>query len=450
MRDCCFLLIVAFSLSACEPPSSAKALPPGAAPAQSPSTPAAQNPPAIPTPSQPIPEAPDNGGKDSKNLFSKGLKLGPEAQEIQDLRTEAQSAIEAKDFKTAHDRLSLLLELAPGDRLAAIDKAKVCRMLGKLDEALSTLDAALQKHTEDVTLLEAKAYTLFEKGDPRGALDVIGRITARDMAVPSGRYLRAVIHASLGEREPALAALDDAVEHSFLDIARIESEKHLQLLAAEPRFQAIVQRIRQIREGARRTEDILEIESPPERLPELGRVDGLEVLGELSRRLARGNSESVTIDTKDLDGKPLRLSDYKNRAVIVLFWGTWSQWGRKQIEDLQRVRNEYAAKGLEAITLCYEISADPNYMDEVALSVRAFLRDSKIMLPCAVVDKELTKRLRVSIFPSTLFVARDGKSYLNAGGYFGFEPLKRMADTLLQGPLPAESSASPASPEAHK
>ena len=52
---------------------------------------------------------------------------------------------------------------------------------------------------------------------------------------------------------------------------------------------------------------------------------------------------------EDLKGNQVMLSDYKGKAVLLVFTATWCPYCRKEIPHLKEIYSKYKAKGLEII-----------------------------------------------------------------------------------------------------
>ena len=52
-----------------------------------------------------------------------------------------------------------------------------------------------------------------------------------------------------------------------------------------------------------------------------------------------------------LDGSPLRLSEFRGQAVILVFWATWCPYCKKLLPGIQRLHEKYGDKGLKIIAV---------------------------------------------------------------------------------------------------
>src|SRR5262249_27695789 len=120
---------------------------------------------------------------------------------------------------------------------------------------------------------------------------------------------------------------------------------------------------------------------------------------------------------------------------------SWSEWCRKQIGEVARLKEAFQPNGLVVLTLYYELIQGQNAVEE---SVRSYLKDNKIDLPCAVIDDDLANANEVALYPTTLFVGSDGKSYLKTSGYLDYAALEVLTNALLKG------QPSPPSPAGEK
>ncbi|HEU4343016.1 MAG TPA: TlpA disulfide reductase family protein, partial [Candidatus Binatia bacterium] len=104
---------------------------------------------------------------------------------------------------------------------------------------------------------------------------------------------------------------------------------------------------------------------------------------------------------KDIQGRYVRLSDYRGKVVLVNFWATWCPPCRAEIPDLIRLQREYGSRGLQVIGVTYP----PQKLAEV----RRFVRRAKVNYPIGLGTKE-TKSLfsESEALPMTIVIGTDG------------------------------------------
>ncbi len=104
---------------------------------------------------------------------------------------------------------------------------------------------------------------------------------------------------------------------------------------------------------------------------------------------------------KDVDGRRLKLSDYKGNVVLVNFWATWCAPCRTEIPDLIKMQRKYRNKGLRVIGITYP----PETIGEV----RKFARTLRINYRIALGTKETKSLFTASdTLPMTIVIDRDG------------------------------------------
>jgi thiol-disulfide isomerase/thioredoxin len=113
-------------------------------------------------------------------------------------------------------------------------------------------------------------------------------------------------------------------------------------------------------------------------------------------------SQPVQLTLKDIQGRYIRLSDFRGKVVLVNFWATWCPPCRAEIPDLIRLQREYRSRGLRVIGVTYP----PQKLAEV----RRFVRSAKMNYPVGLGTKE-TKLLFTAneTLPLTIVVGTDGR-----------------------------------------
>jgi thiol-disulfide isomerase/thioredoxin len=122
----------------------------------------------------------------------------------------------------------------------------------------------------------------------------------------------------------------------------------------------------------------------------------------------RQDTKAPQVDLKDLSGRPVRLSDYKGKVVLINFWATWCPPCRAEMPDLVRLQREHG-EDLQIIGITYP--------PETKTRVRRFARSLKVNYPIVLGTREIKGRFSSEdTLPLTIVINRDGKvSYIISG-----------------------------------
>ncbi len=105
---------------------------------------------------------------------------------------------------------------------------------------------------------------------------------------------------------------------------------------------------------------------------------------------------------KDINGRAVRLSDYRGKVVLVNFWATWCPPCRAEMPDLIRLQSEHAKQGLQIIGITYP--------PERRARVRRFARSLKVNYPIVLGTRQIKARFSSDdTLPLTVVINRDGK-----------------------------------------
>lgn len=120
-----------------------------------------------------------------------------------------------------------------------------------------------------------------------------------------------------------------------------------------------------------------------------------------SLNLGQEARKAPPLALRDIQGRTLRLTDYKGKVVLINFWATWCPPCRAEIPDLVKWQREYRGRGLQVIGVTYP----PQTLGEV----RRFVRRLKVNYPVALGTKE-TKAMffQGETLPITVVIDRDG------------------------------------------
>lgn len=105
---------------------------------------------------------------------------------------------------------------------------------------------------------------------------------------------------------------------------------------------------------------------------------------------------------KDLKGRRARLSDYKDKVVLINLWATWCAPCLAEMPELVKLQKANGARGLQVIGVTY-----PN---DRRTSVRRLVRRFKLNYPVLFGTPEMLDAYQVGeILPVTIIVDRNGK-----------------------------------------
>ncbi|MBA3242480.1 MAG: TlpA family protein disulfide reductase [Acidobacteria bacterium] len=104
---------------------------------------------------------------------------------------------------------------------------------------------------------------------------------------------------------------------------------------------------------------------------------------------------------RDLQGRNLRLNDYKGKVVLINFWATWCPPCRAEVPDLVKWQREYRGRGLQIIGVTYP--------PQTTKEVRRLVRNLKVNYPVALGTKQ-TKALffQGETLPVSVIIDREG------------------------------------------
>lgn len=114
------------------------------------------------------------------------------------------------------------------------------------------------------------------------------------------------------------------------------------------------------------------------------------------------DSRRAELTLRDIQGRYIRLSDYRGKVVLINFWATWCPPCRTEIPDLIRLQRAYRSRDLQVIGVTYP----PQKLAEV----RRFVRRAKVNYPVALGTKESKLLFTQSeTLPMTIVIGMDGR-----------------------------------------
>lgn len=130
----------------------------------------------------------------------------------------------------------------------------------------------------------------------------------------------------------------------------------------------------------------------------------------------------------DLQGRRLRLRDYRGKIVLLSFWATWCAPCLEELPTLSRWQHERGEAGLQVVG----ISMD----DDAGAAARA-VRKFALPYPVAMGDEDLgTLYGGVLGLPLALLIDRDGRIVARCQGELDLVAVKARIESLLSTPRP--------------
>src|ERR1044072_186005 len=133
--------------------------------------------------------------------------------------------------------------------------------------------------------------------------------------------------------------------------------------------------------------------------------------------LKRGE-DSLHFRFPDIDSNMVSISDarFRNKVVIIQIMGSWCPNCMDETAFLSKYYEDNKQRGIEMVALAYEYSTDFSRSQK---SLRKFQQHFNITYPMLITgvrvgdtlrtEKTLPEITRIKMFPTTLFVCRDGK-----------------------------------------
>jgi thiol-disulfide isomerase/thioredoxin len=119
-----------------------------------------------------------------------------------------------------------------------------------------------------------------------------------------------------------------------------------------------------------------------------------------------GHPPAPEIALKDVDGKPVKLSELRGRVVLVNFWATWCPPCRKEIPSLTRLQKLFRPEQLSVLAV--NIGEDEE-------TVFGFVPDPGFTILLDLKSASL-RSWQVRSLPATFVVDREGRIALRAVG----------------------------------
>jgi thiol-disulfide isomerase/thioredoxin len=135
---------------------------------------------------------------------------------------------------------------------------------------------------------------------------------------------------------------------------------------------------------------------------------------------AHGPTPTMT----DIEGKPLDVSSYAGKVVVINFWAVWCTPCRDEIPQFIELQNRQRERGFQIVGIS---------MDDPEPVLRKFYNESKMNYPVAIGDQKLAEAYGgVLGLPTTILIGRDQRIRDKLVGTTDFKILEEKIGKLLK------------------
>jgi peroxiredoxin len=120
-----------------------------------------------------------------------------------------------------------------------------------------------------------------------------------------------------------------------------------------------------------------------------------------------------------IDGKTVRLSDFRGKAVLLNFWATYCAPCRIEMPWFVELQDRYAGEGLQVVGVAVD-DASPD-------DIEKFASELGVNYPILVGEETVDNAYGVQFLPSTFYIGRDGKV---VGKVFGLKTKHEIEENI--------------------
>lgn len=127
---------------------------------------------------------------------------------------------------------------------------------------------------------------------------------------------------------------------------------------------------------------------------------------------------------RDMNGAPVRLSDFRGKAVVLNFWATWCLPCRREIPWFIEMQNKYGRQGLQIIG----VSMDDGGRD----AVEGFVKRMGINYLILQGDNHAASLYGgAQVVPKTYYISRDGRVVSSVEGLVNESEVEKNIEEAL-------------------
>jgi len=149
----------------------------------------------------------------------------------------------AAQYDRAIDEFRRAFDLQPDHPRIHFHLGVTFVLRGRPDQAILELQRAVRPVGGNARMLAYLGYAYAATGRTEAAGRVLSELVSRSKTEYVSSFGNALIHDVLGEKEPALAALERAYEDRAVEFAQMSQYPPFKTIASEPRYDAIMRQI---------------------------------------------------------------------------------------------------------------------------------------------------------------------------------------------------------------
>lgn len=126
--------------------------------------------------------------------------------------------------------------------------------------------------------------------------------------------------------------------------------------------------------------------------------------------------ESIDFKLEDLNGKEIKLSDFKGKKVFLNFWASWCGPCKAEMPHMQQLYEE--TKDKDIVILAVNVGEDK-------AKVKSFIEKNQYTFPVVLdVKQEVASQYGISAFPTSFFIDEEGYVYSGIQGAMSLDMMK--------------------------
>lgn len=149
--------------------------------------------------------------------------------------------------------------------------------------------------------------------------------------------------------------------------------------------------------------------------------------------LPKPGNAAPDFELKSLDGKNVKLSDYRGKAVLLNFWATWCEPCKLEMPWIVDLNKKYGPQGLVTLGVAMDDSSEAD--------IAKFAKDMGVNYP-VLLGKESVGDLYggTEFLPTTFYIGRGGKVVTSNFGIKGADDIESNIKLALATPVSQQNA----------